>query len=92
MCMGCYKSKGKKNVVRGPWEKWWAWYPVRIDSYWYWREWVIRSHWMYDSCEVSIGGWTYDVVTKWNEKRSYDKEIRKIGWWTCLCMKILGSK
>lgn len=90
MCQGCNKSR--MSVSRGPWEKWWAWHPVKIETFWYWREWVIRSHWIHDTCEMSVGGWTYDVVTNWSKKRSNANKAKKVGWWARFCMKVLGSK
>jgi len=38
------------------WEPWYAWYPVRINSRWYFRETVYRR---YRLSIVGKGGWIY---------------------------------
>lgn len=39
------------------WRDWFAWYPVRIDSYWVWLEVVSRAH----VCGEEICYWSYDL-------------------------------
>jgi len=31
-------------MVIGEWEKWWAWYPKRINNEWYWRIFLERRY------------------------------------------------
>lgn len=46
--------RAKPFVDLWQWHRWYAWYPVRVENEWVWREWVERR--LDDSHLCSIDG------------------------------------
>lgn len=65
--MGTYGDNSFFGIKRGPWEKWFAWYPVKlINGQWKWMTMIYRRchyhRFDIDILQVWFYGTVFDVI------------------------------